>query len=367
MKEDVFGLLGPLTRTLSARGVTQTVILRDDPALRYLLERLDPSIRVVKLADSRNPFKFWRQQLQALVEETRMPVDACHLHGFVPGALGAWAHRRGALPSHIYLSPHGSRLFRVFKPLGRVLLRALGLLLKGAVVVQLVASFEEGRRVTDLTTGQTKLIERPVDEVFFRTLRSETERSSVVSGSDVLDDMAADRFSQLAVLYWPETDPADFHWWGPTSAQAQALLMAAGVTMHSSPDARARAEALASAWMFVVLGTDHAVQFLLAEAMASGLAAIAWSPSGVSDYTSHGENGLIAASEGETLDAISQLADSHALRTALGMKARADATLRFSHRSFEANLLAAYHFIDAASAPCVASPVTVKERSREER
>lgn len=350
MTLDVFSLLNPLTRTMVQRGVSQTVIVCDDPAFNHLLSQFPAEVKVVKIQASWNPLTVSRAQLRALVAEYSVePVDTCHFHGFIPSAIGAWAHRFVGIRSRLYLSPHGSRLFRLSLPLGTAMLNLLSYTFRGAVVLPVASNSEEARRVTCMSPGAVKIVECPVDDSFFTADRSEASRPLVVSGAGMMDDMAASRFSQLAVLYWEEKRKVDFAWLGPVSAVGAARLKAAGVQVFAKADPAQRAAVLSRAWIFVSLCVGDGFPALLAEAMASGVASIAWNRVHSSQYVRHGQTGFVAEDESVALECMGNLLHSVTLRHELGNRARSDAGARFSRHTFETKMLNVYRHLNASA------------------
>ena len=336
ISNDVFSFLGPLTQTLAAKGVAQVVITHADEEFKHNLALLDSRVRVILLPAARSPLQWAGSMMTALVAEAKEPNAVyCHLHGVIPSIVGAWASRRNGLGVKLMFSPHGSRSLGPLKPVGRLLIKALRLVVGNTKWVPVTNSGEDARRVSSVSAAPVTVIESPVDDAFFKLAHEEGRVPTVVAGVGLPDAEAVTRFAQLAVLYWAESRPVQFVWAGPVNREGRARLRAAGVVVHTQASLAVRADLLSSAWVYLALGKAEGFSSLLAEAMAAGLPCMAWDQPHHRDLIVDGMTGQLVQDEMSALHQLTAWLNSAEERKRLGGAARTVATLRFTRVRFD--------------------------------
>ena len=329
-----------VTRALAAGGVPQTVILLDDPHGRALLARFDPTVHVVLAAATSQAWRRPAALLRALTSEAASrPPRAVHLHGMVPGLVGIFAAKMHDLPAPLHLTLYGSGPWRHPSRWLAMALRRLAPSASGA----------DAAPGTVGPVGQIDVVEGSVAEAFFHGARREARRPLIVAASRQNDARAAARFTQLAVLLHDASLRLGFNWVGPADATALAQLGAAGIGQFEVHDDAHRIARLRTAWIYVAGGDTSSFPNCLAEAMALGLACVAWATPMHRALIRDGETGLLCDSEDELLTRIAHLIDSPAERRRLGAAARLDALRRFHPVGLGSALLASYSAATAES------------------
>ncbi len=340
--DTVLGFLGPITAALAERGFDQTVIAVDDPKSRPLLARLHPSVRLVTVRDDPWLPNRLRRSLDTLREQARgEPVAAVHLHGIVACMLGMWGARFQGLPRRMYFSPHGSKSLGPLRAVGALLLWMLRPL-SGQARQHAIANIGADARVLRaLTNEPVKLVESPVESCFFEAERHPARRPLVVTACRVHDPIGAAMYAQMAVLLSEESLALSFNWIGTADSESIARLKAANVGVYDVAGAE-RASKLAAGWIYLAPGGKLGFPVFLAEAMAVGLACVAWDTPYHRDVIRHGETGFLCSSQAEVMEHVARLVDSPDLRRRIGAAARADAWRRFNPTRFGDSLIAAY-------------------------
>ena len=346
LTEAVFHMLGPTCAALRAEGRPQAVVLIDDATGRRLIESLDPAIAIHFVEDAGNPLQRWfrmGRRVQAMVNAGRW--EAVHLHGLMPLLVGSpLARRIEAAGGRLFVTPHNSRSLRSLKWAGRPLLE----LLNGIVPLrkfQTIANVPfDVRAMGRVARVSARLVESPVDEVFFSVNAQREPQSPVIVGGGPSDAVGAvKRFAQLAVLLADALPGARFRWLGPVTEEERSLLDASGVEMLADPsDPYARAHALAEASLYVAPKAGRGFPMALAEAMAVGLACIGYDGDAHQDMLTPGETGVVAGSVAEIAQCTLGLMRDKDLRQTLAAQARREAMLRFSDEEFRRHLAAAF-------------------------
>jgi len=300
-----------LTRAQIVRGVPQTVVLLDDARLRPLLPRFDAEVHLVLVA-TRPLHALPRRLIDTLRHELRRtPASLLRSHGWLACALGKIAATLGDLGVPVRCAG--------FPRLRRALAAAQS--------YASVSPWSPPAMLHPVTP------QHPFDlpEALFHTARREALRPLVVTASLQEDARHAARFAQLAVLLRTTSDALAFNWIGPADAAACAQLSAAGVGLYEARDPMRRAARLRPAWIYAALGSGPAAARGLAEAMALGLACIAWDSALHRGLIEHGRTGLLCNSEVALLEGVASLLDAAELRERLGAAAR-EAAIRLRLR-----------------------------------
>lgn len=342
--DEVFSFLGPATRTLSSAGVPQTVLMLDDARHRHLLPGFGEDIELVFTPTFSSRVRSWLAFLDALLGLMRtQPPKAVHLHGFLPCLVGTYALRKLGIAVPLFYSPHGSKSLVLFRPASAVLLRWMAPSADKPNLASIAGRHGEGRSLSDLTHDTVRVIESPVDTVFFAAQRHETARPLIVTGSGSHGPRGAELFAQLAVLLGANDLGLSFNWIGETDPLSAQRLAAAKVSVSGPVASTERASRLAAGWIYVAVPGVRAFPLFLAEAMAAGLPCVAFDTPAHRDLIRDGETGFLCADAPALLQRITELIDSPELRQRMGADARAEALARFAEPQFRDSLMDAYH------------------------
>ncbi len=343
LTEAVFHMLGPACAALRAEGRPQAVLLIGDETGRRLVQSLDPAIAIHLVDDTRNPLGRWYRlgrRLQALVREGRW--EAVHLHGLMPLMIGLPVARRiESAGGRLFVTPHHSRSLTW---LGRPALRLAGRFVPLRRIQTIANVPFDMRAMARIARMPMRLIESPVDAVFFSVTAQVEPKTAVIVGAapgDATD--AVQRFAQLAVLLAEALPRARFRWLSAVSDDERLVLDASGIERVDDPaDPYARAHALAQASLFVAPEAGRGFPMALAEAMAVGLPCIGHDGEVHRDMLTPGETGLLAASVAELAQRTLELLRDPPARRLLATQARREAMLRFSDVEFRRHLVAAF-------------------------
>jgi len=341
--EAVYSFLGPAAEVLSEAGFSQTIVMLDEPQHRHLQTRFPKAIRLETVpvdARSRRHWFVMTKVIQKLIATHH--YSAIHLHGFLPWAFGTRMGRLIPRHTRVYYSPHGSRTLTLLRPLQAMLGSVMSLLGTGPHKV-IASSGADAQRVSSADRKRPVLtIEGAIDDTFFELPRQEARRPLLVSGDPDDNNRSVELFCRLAVVLSAAELGLSFNWIGQLDPVSAARLKAANVGSFAISDHKEMAARLAPGWIFVAAGEADEFPILLAWAMALGLPCVVSDTAHHRDLITHGGNGLIYRSEEEALAQVSKLIDSVALRTELGLAARAEAQRRLSQSKLTDALLAAY-------------------------
>lgn len=346
LNEAVWQILGPACAALRREGRHQAILVLDGDRARQLLQGLDPSIPVHYLQPGKMPAQSWfrmGRSLQTLVGQACW--EAVHLHGLLPMIVGLpLARRIEADGGRMFVTPHSSRSLRSLGWFGRPMLRAVLSVLPGHRLHTLAHVPFDVRAMQRLAHVKARLIEPPVEEVFFSVHAQVEPRPPVIVGG-AADDApdAVQRFAQLSILLAGVMPELRYRWLSPTTADERALLGASGIeTLEDPTDRYARARALANASLYVAPQAGRGFEMLLAEAMAVGLPCVGYRSQVIEDMLTDGETGVLAGSMNHLAQATASLLRDAALRSLIAEQARTEAMLRFSDEGFHRHLLAAF-------------------------
>ncbi len=339
--DEVFSFLGPATQAVARTGRDQVVVMIDDPQHRHHMVKLHDAAELVLAPSSRNPFTRWSALRNAcravLIDED---VHAVHLHGLLPGLVGAHTARALGKQLPIFFSPHSSRTINALQSLGRRVLSVLQPLVRASGGSTIVNVRQERR--TFVHWKSTELVESPVSDVFFTVTRSESHHPLVITGGRTQGPRNAELMAQLAVLFSGEDLRVGFNWIGTMDKVSRVRLGAAGVSVFDVANDAECAARLAPGWIYLAPGGTRGFPVFLAEAMAAGLPVVALDCAQHREVVRDGETGYLCKTERDMIDRIAQLIDDAELRVRMGTAARQHAQQRFSETKFDAKLLAAY-------------------------
>lgn len=343
MTESVFGFLGPLTAALAQRGVSQCVLLLDDPAYAGQLAQFDPQVRIVRVPMGGGRVVRRVALLNALLNEARSQrKTAIHAHGLLAAVLAVYAQKLYRLKARLYFSPHGSRAVRLLSAMGLGGATALRGLTAPRHTHVIATASTDVAPFSGFSESQVALIESPVAPAYFDTPRQEAPRPLIVSSGQTLQSRPAAVYAQLAVLLGAGASDLRFRWIGSVDGESEARLKAADVDVLASSTDAERARELASGWVYVATGAAHGFPIALAQAMALGLPCIAWNTPFHRDVIEHGRTGYLCESAEECLRYLEMLNDSPESRALIGRAARVAATERFGTERFQASVEAVY-------------------------
>ena len=337
MTDEVASFLGPAAHTLARSGHRQSIVMIDDPAWRHTLVRLPDSAQLVSAPVQRNPLKQWaalRHACAAAIEEGQ--VHAVHLHGLMPGLVGARALRSAGVDAPLFFSPHGSRLLGSLSGVGRFLRALIGAARSKAIVnvAHESSAFEHW--------SSSELVESPVGDVFFEVPRNEARHPLIVTGGYSQSLRNTELFCQLAVLLSGEDLRISFNWIGEVDDISRARLNAAGVGVFKADGDAELAARLAAGWIYLAPAPARGFPLFLVEAMAAGLPCVALDCIHHREVIEDGKTGYLCTTEREMIERIALLIDDTPLRLQMGQAARATARGRFGESQFGIKLMAAY-------------------------
>jgi glycosyltransferase involved in cell wall biosynthesis len=339
--DEVFSFLGPATNALARSGFEQAVVAIDEARYRHRLVNLHRSTELVLTPSMRNPIKQWRAVLEACrLAITSGPLHAVHLHGLLPGLVGASAVRAAGVQVPIFYSPHGSPSLAALRAIGapaRLLFRPLLRHSPSTAIVNIpreTMAFESWNSVA--------LVESPVSDAFHTVPRNEARHPLIVSGGRVHNARSVELFAQLAVLLSGEDLCIGFNWIGAVDAVSRLRLTAANVAVVDVASDAECATRVAAAWIGVAPGGSRGFPLFLVEAMAAGLPCVAMDDPQYREVIRDGVTGFLCRSERDMIGRIAALIDSPAQRARIGAAAREEARRRFAESKFSAKLLAAY-------------------------
>ena len=339
--DDVRGFLGPATHALARAGREQAVVMIDESRLRHHVASLHGAAELVMTPSLRNPIGQWRAVMRACRQVMhRGPLEAVHLHGLLPGLVGARAARALNVTAPIFFSPHGSRSIVTRRGLGTLVLWAVRPLLRASRSAAIVSQPWETRAFEQWESAE--LVEGPVSQVFFAAPRREARHPLIVAGGRSWSAGDAALLAQVAVLLSGEDLRVGFNWIGAVDEVARVRLKAAGVGVFDVRGDDECAARLASGWIYLAPGSSQDSPTLLIEAMAAGLPCVALDGERHREVIQHGVTGYLCETERDMIDVIAALIDDAALRMRMGKAARLEARRRFGESQFDVKLLAAY-------------------------
>ncbi len=390
--ESVGGYLVPLMQLLSERGRPQHLLYADTQARRRSevephqtqagevtgqaparVDHLWPvplGVRVQRLATGSSPWQHARALSIALrVLRSQQRIETLYLHGLVPGM--AWCLLpvpvAGKEPQRILLSPHGSR------HLSRLPLRRLAALafirhrLRSQPHAAVVTMALEARWFKGFSDDPVHVVECPVDPCFFDAQPRPARRPLLLSASASGNPRTLALYSRLAVLLLDERLGLSFNWIGPIPAAQQRACKSAGVAGFEDHSPAARAQRLATCWVFVALCDDGGYPLRLAEAMAAGVACVALETDVTRSLLTDGEDGFLCVDVPSLLARIALLVDSDELRSSLGARARETAQRRLSSAAFRRRVDWAWRVEpDVEEPPAPAAPAQLTALSPQE-
>lgn len=336
---EVAAFLGPATHALAVAGYPQAVVHVDHQDCRLHLDILHEAAERVPALCSRNLVR----QCNALHDAcwaamSSQPFQSVHLHGFIPAAVGSWVARRIHPGARLFFSPHDSRALGRVPSLALLLARPLLSAPRSTAIVNL-----KGEALALGRWGVTRLVEPPVENVFFRTERRETGAPSVVAGGLGQDVPNFELLAQLAVLMaGDDSVPVSIEWMGQADRSARARLRASGVSLVETGGEAERARRLSKAWIGLAAGVSRGLPRFIAEAMAAGVPCVASDSERNRQLIRDGDTGYLCATERDFLERLALLIDDASLRARMGAAAREEARRRFAEAEFAARLLSSY-------------------------
>lgn len=343
LSDVTFGFVGPTTTALAECGIDQTVILVTDPPQSHLLPRFHPAVRL-ELTPAGTGFlrQLWTA-LATLRETTATrPVNAIHLHGFIPCLIALYAvWFCGVPPRHLILS-QGARAAWMVRCQRMLLAVAMWPFARAARAARPAALHAPDPEHPAPKSLPIQLVDHPIDACFFSVDRFEARRPLIVTSSRKSDPVGAALFAQLAVLMGEEAMQLSFNWVGPADDEAVARLKAANVGIFRPESEVERASKLSAGWIYIAHTGQAGFPVLLIEAMAAGVPCIAWNTPEHRDVLRHGETGFLCNNDAEALNYAGQLIDSPELRAQMSALARTEARRRFHPDQFKDFALEAY-------------------------
>ena len=339
--DEVFSFLGPATHALGRTGRDQVVVMIDDAHHRHHVAGLHESAELVMAPRLLNPIRQWRAMRDAChAAMGAAPLHAVHLHGFLPGLVGAQAVRAIGANVPLFFSPHGSRAIGALRGLSRLGSSLTRALLRSARSAAIVNVPRETQAFAHWESAE--LVESPVGEVFFAAVRNEARHPLIVTGGRAQGVRSAELLAQLAVLLSGEDLRIGFNWIGTVDEVSRVRLKAAGVGVFDIATDAECARRLAAGWVYLAPGETRGFPLFLVEAMAAGVPCVAFDCVQHREVIREGETGYLCQSTHDMIARIAMLIDDPALRLRVGAAAKADAALRFGETEFGVKLLAAY-------------------------
>lgn len=334
--DSVFRVMHPLMAALHRLGVRQTVLAMVDASHPHLLQELGASgVEVIEVDHTDGAVRTWMDWHRRLrLLQDRSPVDAIHLHGFIPYALASLLPMRGASAVKLIYTPHGSRLHsgaalthKALRVLARPLFKSASprALVSTRVDAGLLQSLSSAVPVQALSVG--------IDPCFGAQPRAEAPAALVIGGT--LDDPSSigAEFARMAVILSDDGTSAEsdeaavaFEWIGSVDEHCTALLEAARIRIHAQRDPAARARQLARGWVFVSPGTPHGLPAQLLEAAACGVPCVVAASEVHREWVRDGETGFLCETRPEMARRVHQLLADHDLRRRMGEAAKQFAT-----------------------------------------
>lgn len=350
--DEVFSFLGPATSSMVSRGWAQVVIAFDEPGTRARLGGLASIAELRLVPTDGDPLSAWlrlRAAVKAVLKE-RSDVAGLHLHGFVPSLLGMSVVRSLQSDAPVFFSPHSSNLLGPLRFVGRLSMALIGALSRDKRPRPIVSLESDFHRLDAMTDSQISLVESPVSSRFFKLVRAESARPTIVAGSHVGEsEEALAMFLRFAVLLRDSKVAPEFVWLGRGSQEQHKQMKAANVRMVDPDDESSRLRVLSTAWVYVAPSGGRGVPVGLAEALAGGLPCVAADTMFHRDVVAHLRTGLLYRTPAEALDMIASLLDSTTLRSKLGRAAREEAYRRFDDARFGDRLELVYRQASAAA------------------
>jgi hypothetical protein len=344
MTEAVFDVLGPTCAALEAEGRQQALMVLHSEGLERFLSRLSAQV-VVHVLPARSSFpQTWLgvgRALETMVSEGRW--QALYLHGLMPLAIAAPVLklvRRGG--GRVLLSPHSSRSLRSMRWLGLPVLWGIHRWMPLAGIQTIASVPFEVRALRRMARISARLIEPPVDDVFFSVATSPEESGLMLAGGASGDAKGAvQRFAQLTVLLAEALPKARYCWVTAVSDDERALLAASGVEVLAAPDdPYARAQALSQARFFLCTGLGRGFGMILAEAMAVGLPCLSVDDPAARDLLTQEETGLLYPDVQALASGCLRVLADPSEQARLSEQARREAVMRFSDQEFRRHILA---------------------------
>jgi hypothetical protein len=334
---DIFRFLGPTTYALAGAGREQTVVMIDEAREWARPGALHETVEVLVAPRAANPLSQWAALLRRSREAMlARPLQAVHLHGLLPGMIGAWVARSVHAPVPIYYSPYSAS--HPLRSLALLAIRSVLRTRRGATIVSLLDDAKAFER-----WHAAEPVEIPVADAFFDAARTEAAHPVIVAGGGAMAARSVDLFAQLAVLLGDEELHTSFVWIGPLGATVRTPLDAAGVEVSELANDAERSSRLSAAWIYVAVADAGGGDTMsLIEAMSAGLPCVAIDCAQHRALIRDGENGYLCASERDAIERLAMLIDDPALRERLGTAARQEARRRFGASAFASKLLSAY-------------------------
>ena len=339
--DEVFSFLGPATHALARAGRDQAVVMIDELRFRHHVASLHGSAELKLVPRWRNPLLQWRAMRKACREALESgPLHAVHLHGVLPGLVGAQAMREARVSAPLFFSPHGSRAMGVLRGFGAAVPMLIRLLLRSASSAVIVNVRQESGAFAGWSSAQ--LVESPVSKLFFDAPRNEARHPLIVTGGRSQSPRNAELIAQLAVLLSGEDLRIGFNWIGTVDPVSRVRLNAAGVGVFDAVTDAECVSRLSTGWIYLAPGATRGFPVFLAEAMAAGVPCVAHDCLQHRELIRDGETGFLCKTEREMIERIAALIDNPGLRATVGRAAREQASQRFGETKFRNLLLAAY-------------------------
>lgn len=336
-------VLATLLRTFhsaSAHGIQGCVVCIDRNEHRAALLQLDASMEIFLVPPTRNPLSQWRAIARTLraLQRTRAPL-VMHMHGWMPGLMGALALNPLQTGVPMYFSAQGSVWLKALHRAGH---HAQALLERVPVIARHVAVACVPPQTLALKVWNV-VAPRPalgVAQALAGGARQEAARPLIVSGGLLHSLREIELFCQLAVVLDGADPKPDLAWMGSVAPTSARLLHAAGVRTVAGT-AHERALHLCGGWLYVACAADEALPLPLLGAMSAGMPCVAMNTAAHRDLVVDGETGFLCDTVQELAYWIDRLLCDHALRQRMGQAALNHAATRFHAESMSQRLAAA--------------------------
>jgi glycosyltransferase involved in cell wall biosynthesis len=346
-----------LSHELAAAGARQHVVYSTRAETPPDVESLFPAgVTFEKVASARGSHAAFVGGLTtALAAAAReLEPDVLHLHSSKAGFVGRIASSVYRWPCRVFYSPHGLSFLDPGKKLRNAAFRSLEWLAARTGSTPVGCGRGEADELSRLSGREARLLENPVDEIFFGIEPQRASTPLIVTMGRLSRQKAPENFALLARAVRARRPDARFMWIGDGEPDYRGVLEGAGVEITGWCNRAGVMAHLARAHVYAQTSRWEGLPISVIQALAAGVPCVVNDCIGNRDAVTNGVSGFVCGTLDGLATAALRLLDDARLRDSLGAAARIEAGRRFGRAAFRTQVRALYGITD-----------TVAERGRD--